>query len=137
MAEINIELKEYVNAKDGSLLIRKNGKWVLTNFEELNKENQKKLSEIDNLKIELKAVEDNAKHYVVYAKSHFLVVFNYYKIKILAGEIDYDEELVGLDEKVISDEISVEEAVNKNDFIKSVYEKLYLNNKELKEFPEV
>ena len=26
MAQINIELKDYVNAKDGSLLIKKNGK---------------------------------------------------------------------------------------------------------------
>lgn len=138
MAKVNIELDDFVNAKDGSILIRSDGKWVLTDFGELNKANEERLSKIDGIGIEVNALKRNAKHFVVYAKSHFLVAFNYFKIKILSGEIDIaDEEVLHLDEKVLNGELSVEDAIRKNEFLESVFKRLYLDEKELKEFPEV
>lgn len=138
MAQVNVELKDYVNAEDGSLLIKKNGKWVITNFDELNKENADQFKSLEKLAMDFEAFSKNAKHFVVYAKSHFLVVFNYFKIKILSGEIDVtSEELLKLDEAVLNDKISVEEAIEKHEFLHEVFNKLYLNDKEMKEFPEV
>ena len=138
MAKIDIELKDYVNAPDGSLLIKKNGKWVVTDFEEVNKINEEKFKNFENLATDFEALARNSKHFVDYAKSHFLVVFNYFKIKILSGEIDVvDEEILKLDEAVLNEKISVEEAIKKHEFLKSVFEKLYLSDKEMKEFPEV
>lgn len=138
MAEINIELKDFVNAKDGSLLIKRDGRWQVTTFDELNKANEKRINKITDLELELEALKRNSKHFVVYAKSHFLVVFNSFKNKILSGEIDTtDEDLLNLDSKVISDEISVEEAITKHEFLLNTYTKLYLEKKETIEFPEV
>lgn len=138
MAQVNIELGDYLNAKEGSLLIKKGGKWVTTSFEELNKANAAKFKDLEELKCNYLGLKENARHFVVYAKSHFLVVFNYFKIKILSGEIDCnDEEVLKLDEAVLNDEISVEEALTKNEFLSEIYEKLYLDKKELKEYPEV
>ena len=138
MGQVNIELNDYVNAKDGSLLIKKNGKWQTTNFDELNKENESRIDHFDKALVEFEAFKKNAKHFVVYSKSHFLVVFNYFKIKIISGELDVvDEEILKLDEAVLNEEISVEEAIEKHEFLKEVYTKLYLKEKEYKEFPEV
>lgn len=138
MAIIEIELKEYANAKDGSLLIKKGGKWVLTTFEELNKVNSELRKVVDSVKTDMDSMKRYSKHFVDYAKSHFLVVFNYFKIKILAGEIDVtDEEILKLDEDVLSDKLSVEEALEKHEFLKDVFAKLYLNKNDMKEFPEV
>lgn len=138
MAEINIELKNFVNAQDGSLLIKRDGRWQVTTFDELNKANEKSIKKITDLELELEALKRNSKHFVVYAKSHFLVVFNSFKNKILSGEIDTtDEDLLNLDSKVISDEISVEEAITKHEYLLNTYTKLYLEKKETIEFPEV
>ena len=138
MAKIEIELPDYVNAKDGSLLIKKNGKWVITNFDELNKVNEQKLKKVDDLEIDFNALARNNKHFVTYAKSHFLVVFNYFKIKVLSGEIDVvDENIMRLDEEVLNGSLSVEEAIEKHELLKETFTKLYLTKKEMKEFPEV
>ena len=138
MAEINIELKDFANASDGSLLIKRDGRWQVTTFDELNKANEKSINKITDLEVELEALKRNSKHFVVYAKSHFLVVFNSFKNKILSGEIDTtDEDLLNLDSKVISDEISVEEAITKHEYLLNTYTKLYLEKKETIEFPEV
>ena len=137
MAQINIELGDYVNAKDGSLLIKRKGKWEVTDFNELNKQNAKEIAKIKELKIEINSLKRANKHFVLYAKSHFLVVFNYFKIKVLSGDIDVsDEEILNIDEKVISGEISVEEALKKHPFLKRTYEQIYMKN-ETVEFPEV
>lgn len=138
MAQVNIELSDYANAKDGSILIKRNGKWVITNFDELNKANVEEFKKYELLSVEVEALKKNAKHFVDYAKSHFLVVFNYFKIKILSGEIDVlEDELLRLDESVLNGEISVEEAIQKHEFLQKVFTQLYLDEKETKEFPEV
>ena len=138
MPTIEVDVKEYANAKDGSLLIKKNGKWTLTTFDELNKVNKELAENVDSIKNDVLSIKRYSKHFVEYAKSHFLVVFNYFKIKVLSGEIDVtDENLLKLDEDVLSDKVSVEEAIEKHPFIKETFEKVYLNQKEIKEFPEV
>lgn len=138
MAQINIGLNEYANAKDGSLLVKKDGKWVATSFDELNRENEKKFEKLNQIESDLIGLKNNARHFVVYAKSHFLVVFNYFKIKVISGELDvFDESILKLDEEVLNGNISVENAIEKHEFLKETYTKLYLNDKEYKEFPEV
>ena len=138
MPQVNIELGDYVNAKDGSLLIKRNGKWEVTSFEELNKVNDPKFQELIELKSNYIGLKNHARRFVVYAKSHFLVVFNYFKIKILSGEIDVlDESILKLDEAVLNDELSVQEAIERHEFLKETYTKLYLNGKETVEYPEV
>lgn len=137
MAQINVELQDYVNAKDGSLLIKKGGKWVITSFEELNKQNSEKLKSLEHLEPDFQALARNNKHFIKYAKSHFMVVFNSFKIKILSGEIDEtNEEVLKLDESVLNNEISVEEALKKHPFLQETFDKIY-QDKEMIEFPEV
>ena len=138
MPQINVELGEYVNAKEGSLLIKKNGKWLVTSFEELNKNNEEKLKKIAKLESDFDALARNNKHFVTYAKSHFVVVFNAFKIKVLSGDLDVeDEEVLKLDEAVLNDEISVQEALERHEFLKETFAKIYLDKKETIEFPEV
>lgn len=138
MAKIDIELGDYVNAPDGSLLIKKNGHWIATSFAELNKVNDLKFKELEELKSNYLGLSNYSRRFVEYAKSHFLVVFNYFKIKILSGEIDCtDESILKLDEAVLKGEISVKEAIEKHEFLKEVFSKLYLGSKETKQYPEV
>ena len=138
MASVNIEVSDYTNAKDGSLLIKKNGKWITTSFEELNKANEPKFKELEELKSNYRGLKEYSRRFVVYAKSHFLVVFNYFKIKVLSGELDVlDESVLKLDEAVLNNQISVQEAIEKHEFLKETYTKLYLDDKETKQYPEV
>lgn len=138
MSHIAIDFDDYQKAKEGSLLIKRGSSFVPITFEELNKENAEKLSKYGDLEARFSALSRESKHFVKYALSHFLVVFNYFKIKILSGEIDEtDEEILRLDEAVLNGEIKVEEAIEKHPFIKEVFEKLYLKESEMIEFPEV
>ena len=103
MAKIEVELEEFTKGKEGSILIKKNGKWGFTTFDELNKENADKLKKFDGLKGDFDALARNNKHFVTYAKSHFMVVFNAFKIKVLSGDLDVeDEEVLKLDEAVLN-----------------------------------
>ena len=138
MAKIEVELEEFTKGKEGSILIKKNGKCGFTTFDELNKENTYKLKEFDGLKGDFDALARNNKHFVTYAKSHFMVVFNAFKIKVLSGDLDVeDEEVLKIDEAVLNDEISVQDALEKHEFLKETFAKLYLDKKETIEFPEV
>ena len=138
MSQINVELKDYANAKDGSLLIKKSGKWVTTTFEELNQANADKLADIDTVKSDFAALARNSKHFVPYAKSHFLVAYTYVKTKVLSGEIEaLDESLSNLDQRVLDGSVSVDEAVEMHPFLKQTFESLYLNQGDQIEFPEV
>ena len=130
MKTINITLDDYKNAKEGSLLIMKDGRWVATSFKELNRENENKLKEIDNVKIELAVVKESARHFNRYAKSHFIVVFNAFKLKVITGELEADESLLNLDEKVLNNELSVKDALEKHDYLKKLFDELYLKNQD-------
>ena len=59
-------------------------------------------------------------------------------INILSGDLDVeDEEVLKLDEAVLNDEISVQDALEKHEFLKETFAKIYLDKKETIEFPEV
>lgn len=132
MGKIQIELDDYVKAPNGSLLIKKNGKWVTTTFEELSKNQSEKLKQIEDIDSKVENLSRNVKHFKVYAKSHFMVVFNAFKIAILGGSLDVtDKDLLDLDEAVILDKISVEDAVKKHPFIEMLFNKLYVNAEEV------
>lgn len=138
MSRINIDLNDRLKAKEGDLLVFKNGKWIPTSFKELNKENEEKLAKFSELDYKFETLARNNKHFVKYALSHFMVVFNYFKIKVLSGEIDVtDEELLHLDEKVLSREISVQDAIEMHPLLKETFTRLYLEKREMIEFPEV
>lgn len=138
MASIQVTFDSYKQAKDGSLLIKKGDKWIPTSFEELNKENSKKLKEIDSLKIEFDVLKESAKHFKIYAKSHFMVVFIRFMQKVMVGDIDVeDEELLKLDDLVLNGEVSVEEALEKHEFLKSTFNKTYLSSEDVAEYSEV
>ena len=138
MADINIRLKDYLNSKDGSLLIKRNGKWEITDFNELSKELDERLKKAEMLSTDFNALKKNTKHFKVYSKSHFFVVFNSFMLKVIGGEIDAKEDVLTLDTKVLNDEITIQEAIEKHPYLKNLYTKLYIKNeKELIEFPEV
>lgn len=134
---INVMINDYANAKDGSLLIKKNGVWRTTTFEELNKENANQLKEIGTIKGEINNIKEYTRHFKIYSISHFLVIFNNFKLKVLNGEIDVeDDTILTLDNKVIQKEISVEDALKENEYLKTTFESVF-NNKETIVFPEV
>lgn len=138
MSRINIELNDHLKSKEGDLLVFKGGKWIPTSFKELNKENEEKLAKFDELNYKFETLAKNNKHFIKFALSHFLVVYNYFKIKILSGEIDVtDEELLHLDEKILSGEIKVQDAIEMHPLLKETFYKLYLQKSEMIEFPEV
>lgn len=137
MPQVNIELQDYAKAKDGSLLIKKDGKWVITTFEELNKVNDPIIKKVEELDSDFKALARNSKHYVKYAKSHFFLVLGYLKTKVLMGEIDNIPERVwALEQMVIEDVISVEDALKESDELKYYFDKIFDDN-DLVEFPQV
>lgn len=137
MKTINISLDDYKGAKDGSLLIKKGNSWHPISFEELAKAQNDKLKELDELKNEVKVLGESARHFKVYAKSHFMVAFNSLKLKAIVGEIDVDEETLHLDEKVLNDELSVEDALAQNEQLKAIFDAIYLAKDQTLEFQEV
>ena len=132
MGKVEISLDDYVNAPDGSILIKRNGVWVAVSPNELNKDSKNKKQEIEKIAQDVANLSRNIKHFKVYAKSHFMVVFNAFKIAILGGTLDvFDKELLNLDEKVMNNEISVEKAIKMHSFLEGLFNKLYVNNEEV------
>lgn len=126
---INIPIQNYVDAPDGSMLIRKDGKWELLLFEEINKENVSRIESLEKIPAQLENMANNILHFSIYAKSHFIVVFNSFKIKILGGDITVaDEELLHLDQLVLEDKISVEEAIKKHEYLEATFNALYIED---------
>lgn len=135
---IKILLNDYEKAPEGSLLIKKGEHFVPISFDELIKEEKSKIKELEKIPEKLKGVERNINHFQTYAKNHFLLVFNSFKIKILGGEIDVRErELLELDDAVLNDKISVKDAIEKHPYLKELFTKLYINKEDtLKEIQE-
>ena len=132
MGKIQIELDDYVKAPNGSLLIKKNGKWVTTTFEELSKDQNEELKKIEGIDTKVKNLSRNIQHFKIYAKSHFMVVFNAFKIAILGGSIDVaDKELLDLDKAVVGGKIPVEEAIKMHPFLEQLFNELYVNAEEV------
>lgn len=138
MNTINIKINDFKNAPDGSILIKKNGNWNFTSFDELNKNNVKQLNQIEALKSKIQVLEEYNKHLPKYAKAHFINVFNYFKMKIILGEINVvDETILTLDDAVLNNTISVQDALSKHEFLYNTYKKLYLDNTQIVFFPQL
>lgn len=128
---IQVLLNDYVNAPDGSLLIKKGNRFVPISFEELNKKNEEELKELKSVPEKIRSVSRNINHFDIYAKANFINVFNSFKIKVLGGELDVaDRKLLNLDNRVIKGEISVKDAIESHPYIKELFDELYIKKED-------
>ena len=140
MNKIEIMLNDFNNAPEGALLVKKKGIWQPVLIEELIKDVNARISVLEGLKNDFRALTENNKHFIDYCKSHFMVVFNSFVNQVLIGEIVLSEsetELLKLGDKVIYDEITIQDAILKHPYLEKLYKKLYLDKTEYKYFPEV
>lgn len=121
---------EFEKAPEGSLFIKKGNKLIGVSFDTLAEKLNEKCESVLNHKALEKSNADKIDEISTYlqslAKSHFISVFSLFELKALKGEIDVEnEELLNLDEKVLNDEMSVEEALDSHEFLKTTYNKLF------------
>ena len=138
--EINISVSALTNAKDGTILIRKNGKWIAVEPSTILTNLDTRIKSLESLPNEFKVLAENNKHFKLYAKSHFLVIYQSFSIKVLTGDIELtegqEEALLGIDEKVINGEVSVEQALELHPYLKETFTKVFASS-EIVEFPQV
>ena len=140
--EINISVDALTKAKEGTILIRKNGKWIAIEPSKVqalvNLDNR--IKDLENLPADFRVLAENNKHFKLYAKSHFLVIYQSFSIKVLTGDIELtegqEEALLGIDEKVINGEVSVEQALELHTYLKETFIKVFASS-EIVEFPQV
>ena len=140
--EINISVDALTKAKEGTILIRKNGKWIAIEPSKVqalvNLDNR--IKDLENLPADFRVLTENNKHFKLYAKSHFLVIYQSFSIKVLTGDIELtegqEEALIGIDEKVINGEVSVEQALELHTYLKETFIKVFASS-EVVEFPQV
>lgn len=129
MGNIEISLDDYKKAPEGSLLIKINGKWTTISLEELIRKVNVRNKDINKISNDVENLNRNLKNFDLYAKSHFVVVFNAFKIAVLGGALDVtDKELLDLDKAVVGGEIPVEEAIKMHPFLEQLFNELYLKN---------
>lgn len=121
---------EFEKAKEGDIFVKKNGKLVAVSFAELSKELKTQCDDVLNYKQETKAnsksIDKISTQLETLVKSHFITVFSLFELKALKGEIEVDdEELLNLDEKVLSGECSVDYALEQHEYLKETYNKLF------------
>lgn len=117
---------EFEKAKDGSLFIKKGKKLVEVSFDELAENLKKEVLKIVNTEQKVNALSKCLSQVKKYSKKHFITAFSLFELKALKGEIEVeDETLLELDEKVLSGELSVEEAIEKHEYLKTTFEELY------------
>ena len=121
---------ELENAAEGSLFIKKGNKLVSVSFKELSKDLESKCNDALNIKQKADANEKNIYKLSIeletLVKSHFITVFSLFELKALKGEIEIDDEnLLNLDEEVVSGRLSVKDAVMKHPYLKETYESLF------------
>ena len=138
--EINISVDALTKAKEGSILIRKGGKWIAAEPSAILSKLDKRLASLETLPNDFKVLTENNKHFKLYAKSHFLVIYQSFSIKVLTGDIELTEDqeiaLEGIDSKVISGEVSVEAALELHPYLKETFIKVFASS-EIVEFPQV
>lgn len=123
---MNLNPYEFEKAKDGDLFVKKGDKLVAVSFAELNKENKQAILEQAKLGTKLNAVCKCLANFEKLSYSHFICVFNLFCNKVISGEIEIDDEnLLKLDEKVLNGDLSVSKALNKHEFLKATFDKLY------------
>lgn len=137
MESVNILINELKNAENDSVLVKADSRFKAISKKEYLKELIEKQKEIDLLKQKLDDHIKYSKHFTKYAKSHFLVVYNLFRTKVNEGEFDADDELMNLDQLVISGSVSVQEAIEKHPYLKETFEAVYLSQEDYIEFPEV
>ena len=91
MSKIEIMLNDFKNAPEGALLVKKKGVWQPVLIEELIKNVNTRISVLEGLKNDFRALTENNKHFIDYCKSHFMVVFNAFVNQVLIGEIVLSE----------------------------------------------
>lgn len=121
---------EFEKAPEGSLFIKKGNKLIAVSFDALAEKLNEKCESVLNHKALEKSNADKIDEISTYieslAKSHFISVFSLFELKALKGEIDVeDENLLNLDEKVLNDEMSVKEALDSHEYLKTTYDKLF------------
>lgn len=140
--EINISVDALTKAKEGTILIRKNGKWIAVEPSKVQAlvNLDSRIKDLENLPNDFRVLTENNKHFKLYAKSHFLVVYQSFSIKVLTGDIELtegqEEALIGIDEKVINGEVSVEQALELHTYLKETFIKVFASS-EIVEFPQV
>jgi hypothetical protein len=140
--EINISVDALTKAKEGTILIRKNGKWIAVEPSKVQElvNLDKRIKDLEKLPADFKILTENNKHFKLYAKSHFLVIYQSFSIKVLTGDIELTEDqeiaLEGIDSKVINGEISVEAALELHPYLKETFIKVFASS-EIVEFPQV
>lgn len=131
MGKVEILVDDYKGLKEGDLIIFKNGRWSTTSFDELAKNQKEKINKIKNVENKVDNLSRNVKHFTIYAKSHFMVVYNSFKTKVLGGTLEMNEYLVDLDEKVLNDQISVQDALNLHPYLLETFNKLFVENEDV------
>lgn len=121
---------EFEKAPEGSLFIKKGNKLIGVSFDTLAEKLNEKCESVLNHKALEKSnatkIDEISTYLKSLAKSHFISVFSLFELKAFKGEIDVeDENLLNLDEKVLNDEMSVEEALDSHEFLKTTYNKLF------------
>ena len=125
--KINIMIQDYNNSKDGSLLVKQDGSWKPTTFDILAASIVSRIVELEKLPSKIDTLAKNVNHYALYSKKNFLLVYVLYKINVLSGTIENDSLVDELFNKVINDETSVKDALEKNEYMKNIYEKTFIN----------
>lgn len=126
---MNLTPYEFEKARDGDLFVKQGDKLVAVSPSSLTAELKKELQKVPELEQELKVVGKHITKLEKLAKKHFIIVFTLFELKALKGEIEVEEELLSLDEKVISGEMAVEEAVNKHEYLQKTFNALFREGK--------
>ena len=118
---------EFERAPENSLFIKKGNDLVAVSFDELAKALNAKCDGVLNFKHKVNVISKSLAEFKKLSKRHFITVFTLFELKVLKGELEVnDEEILNLDEKVLKDEISVEQAVNEfHPYLKETFNALY------------
>lgn len=123
---MNISPYVFEKAEEGSLFIKKNNNLVPVSFDELSKPIKKEFAKMTELDFKVSVISKCLSNFEKLAKRHFIVVFNLFATKVYNGELEIeDDELLKLDEKVLNNELSVEDALNKHEYLKETFDLLY------------
>ena len=134
----DISLRSFADAENNTLLIKRDGKWETITLEKLLFPIKSLNENFDEIKREFEVIKKDQNHFIKYAKSHFICAFNFYKVKILEGEFEANEDELKLGDQVLNGSISVEKALEKSsEELKSIFQKLYLSDLELENYQEV
>lgn len=135
---MNINPYEFEKAPDGSLFVKRGKELVAVSFDEVAKSLKGEINKVGKLEEKINDMGKTIAHFKKLAKSHFIVVFNLFANKVISGELEIeDEELLKLDQKVINNEISVEDALKCHEFLENTFNALFLDGEQIVRFPEI